>query len=55
MVLNGKRFYDIDTIKENMLKHLRSVLKDSIEKYFQQWQNCWQKCVASEGENIEAD
>jgi hypothetical protein len=40
MALNGKRFYDIDTIKENMMKHLRSFLKDSIKKYFQQWQNC---------------
>ena len=37
------------------MKHLRSVLKDSIKKYFQQWQNCWRKCIALEGENFEVD
>jgi len=55
MALNGKRFYDIDTIKENMMKHLRSVLKYSIKKYSQQWQYCWQKCIASQGEHFEVD
>jgi hypothetical protein len=40
MALNGKRLYDIDIIKENMRKHFRSVVKDSVKKYFQQWQNC---------------
>jgi dipeptidase len=44
-----------DTIKENMTKHLSSIPKDLLKKYFQQWQNHWHKCIASQGDYFEGD
>jgi hypothetical protein len=55
MALKGKRFDNIGTIKENMMKHLSSVPKDPFKKCFQQRQNCWHKCIASEGAYFEGD
>jgi hypothetical protein len=55
MSLKGKRFDDINTIKDNTTKHLSSIPKDSFRKCFQQWQKCWHKCTASEGACFEGD
>jgi hypothetical protein len=55
IALKGKRFNNIHAIKENTMKHLSSNPKDSLKKYFQQWQNRWHKCIASEGAYFEGD
>jgi hypothetical protein len=33
MALKGKRFNDIDTVKENTTKHLSIILKDLFKKF----------------------
>jgi hypothetical protein len=55
IALKGKRFDDIGTVEENTMKHLSSIPKDSFKKCFQQWQNRWNKCIASEGAYFEGD
>jgi len=52
-VLNGKRFEDIDAIKKNATSTLNIIPKDSFQKCFQQWQDCWKQCVSSQGEYFE--
>jgi len=49
-VLKGKRFEDIDAIKKNATSTLNTIPKDSFQKCFQQWQDCWKQCVSSQGE-----
>ena len=45
-VLKGKRFDDIDTIKQNSTSTLITIPKDSFKKCFQQWQDCWMQSVS---------
>jgi len=53
MVLKGKRFEDIDTIKKNVMSTLNTIPKDYFQKFFHQWQDCWKQCVSSQGEYFE--
>jgi transaldolase len=52
-VLKGNRFEDIDEIKKNATSTLNTIPKDSFKICFQQWQDCWKKCVSSQGEYFE--
>jgi hypothetical protein len=55
MVLKGKRFDVIDTIKENTTKHPSSIQKDLLKKCFQQCKNHWHKFIPAEGAYFEGD
>ena len=52
-VLKGHRFEATEDIKGNSTKTLLDILKDEFAKCFQQWQQCWVKCVAAEGNCVE--
>ncbi|KAJ4447750.1 hypothetical protein ANN_09758 [Periplaneta americana] len=39
--LKGKRFSDVDDVKENKLTALNSILPQEFQHYFQQWQKRW--------------
>jgi hypothetical protein len=55
MATKGKKFDDIDTIKENTTKHLSSILKDPFKKCFPQRQHRWHKYIPSQGTYVEWD
>ena len=52
-VLKGHRFESMEDIKLNSTKTLLDIPKMEFAKCFQQWQQCWAKCVAAEGNNVE--
>ena len=52
-VLKGHRFEATEDIKRNSTKTLSDIQKEEFEKCFQQWQKCWAKCVAAEGNYVE--
>jgi transposase len=55
VALKGKRFEDVPAIQENATEHLLGVTLDAFELCYQQWQERWAKCVASEGAYFEGD
>jgi len=52
-VLKGHRFEATEDIKWNSTKTLLDIPKEEFAKCFQQWQKCWAKCVAVEGNYID--
>ncbi|KAL4143544.1 hypothetical protein QTP88_005863 [Uroleucon formosanum] len=55
MVLKGKRFQDVDEIKQNATEQLRGVSKNDFTRCFQKWQERWRTCMDSEGAYFEGD
>jgi hypothetical protein len=51
----GKRFSDVDEVKENTLTALKSIPCQEFRNCFQQWKKRWDKCVDSHGEYFEGD
>jgi len=51
--LKGHRFEATEDIKRNSTKTLSDNPKEEFAKCFQQWQKCWAKCVAAEGNYVE--
>jgi hypothetical protein len=39
----------------NATAQLNTIPKDAFQKYFQQWQDCWDKCVHYQGDYFEVD
>ena len=52
-VLKGHRFEATEDIKRNSTKTLLDIPKEEFAKCFQQWQQCWAKCVAAKGNGVE--
>lgn len=55
MALKGKRFQDVDEIKQNATEQLRGVSKNDFHRCFQKWQERWRTCMDSEGAYFEGD
>ena len=55
MQLKGTRFESQDDIIQNMMAKLYSIRKEAFQKCFEQWQNCWEKCVLSQADYFEGD
>ncbi|PNF14435.1 hypothetical protein B7P43_G01681 [Cryptotermes secundus] len=53
--LKGKRFRDVDEIKENTLKALNSIQPQEFQHCFEQWQKRWDKCINAHGQYFEGD
>lgn len=53
--LKGKRFDDVEQIKQNATKDLLAIPKDEFKKCFQKWEERWNKVVAYGGEYFEGD
>ena len=51
--LEGHRFVATEDTKWNSTKTLVDIPKEEFTKCSQQWQKCWAKCVAAEGNFIE--
>jgi hypothetical protein len=43
--LEGKRFSDVNEVKENTLMALKSTPCQELQKCFQQWKKRWDKCI----------
>lgn len=55
MALKGKRFQDVNEIKQNATEQLRGVSKNDSQRCFQKWQERWKTCIDSEGVYFEGD
>ncbi|PNF31107.1 hypothetical protein B7P43_G15767 [Cryptotermes secundus] len=53
--LKGKRFRDVDEVKENTLKALNSIQPQEFQHCFEQWQKRWDKCINAHGQYFEGD
>ncbi|PNF28850.1 hypothetical protein B7P43_G04434 [Cryptotermes secundus] len=53
--LKGKRFRDVDEVKENALKALNSIQPQEFQHCFEQWQKRWDKCINAHGQYFEGD
>ena len=52
-VLKRHQFEETEDIKRNSTKTLLDIPKEEFAKCFRQWQQCWAKCVAAEGNYVE--
>jgi len=53
--VEGNRSQDMEEIKGKAMTQLLDVPKSQCPKCFGQWKDCWNKCVASEGDYFEGD
>jgi hypothetical protein len=53
--LKGKRYDDVETTEDSESRAAVGNLKTEINKYFQQWQEQWNKRVCAEGIFTEMD
>jgi len=42
-------------IMQNMTAQLNMIPQEAFQKCFQQWQDCWKKCVHYQGDYFEGD
>jgi hypothetical protein len=48
MDLKGYRFASVEEIRQNATTDLRATPEDDFQRCFQQWLDCWSKCVCAE-------
>jgi transposase len=53
--LKGSRFERREDIMKNATAELVAIPKEDSQKCFQQWKDCWVKCVESQGDYFEGD
>lgn len=49
----GRRFDDVEIVKQNMTHQFLSTSKRDVQKCFEQWKNHWNKCIKSQGNYFE--
>ena len=54
-VLIGKRFADVEEVKQQMAEALKDIKIDKFKNCFEQWEKCLNRCVASNGEYFGSD
>ena len=55
MPLKGTRFESREDIMRNATAQLYMIPQEAFQKCFQQWQDCWKKCVHYQGDYFEGD
>lgn len=53
--LKGKRFADVEEIKQNTNSELRALVQKDFETCFTKWQGRWDKCIRALGDYFEGD
>jgi hypothetical protein len=48
-------FLEHAQIQENAIRELRAITENAFQEAFQQWKKCWEWCIASRGDYVEAD
>jgi hypothetical protein len=51
--LKGRRFQDTEDIQKNVMMALKAIPQQEFQKYFQQQQHHWVKCIAAQEEYFE--
>ena len=49
----GIRPEDVEDIKTNTMMHPHAISKVELQRCFNQWEAHWNKCVESQGDNLE--
>ncbi|KZC11442.1 hypothetical protein WN55_03031 [Dufourea novaeangliae] len=55
MVMRGRHWDDVETIKHETTRLLKSLTSEDFQECFQQWQRRWDKCISTNGEYFEGD
>jgi hypothetical protein len=53
--LKGKRFWNVEEVRENMKEVLKAITLQVFQNCFEQWKKQWDKCIGSQGEYFEGD
>ena len=53
--MTGKCFASMEEIKKNFKQELLAIPKNAFQKYFEDWNKCWHKCIISEEGCFEGD
>jgi hypothetical protein len=53
--VKGKRFSDVDEVKENTLTALKSIPCQEFQNGFQQWRKRWDNCIYTHKEYFEGE
>jgi len=53
--LKGRRFQNIEKIRENAIRELRAITESAFHEAFQQWKKRWERCITSRGDYSEED
>jgi hypothetical protein len=53
--LEGRTLHDTEDIQKDVMVALKAVPQKEFKKCFQQWQQSWAKCVATQGEYFKGD
>jgi hypothetical protein len=46
--LKELRYQDIEDIQKNVVMALKAIPQQEFQKYFQQWQHHWAKCMSAQ-------
>ena len=49
-VVKGKHFADMEKAKQKMAEALKDIKIDKFKNCFEQWKQCLDRCIASNGE-----
>ena len=52
-VLKGKCFTHVEEVKQKMAEALKGIKIDKFKNCFEQWKNCLDRCIASNGQYLE--
>lgn len=54
-VMRGQHWEDVDTIKQETTRRLKSMTFEDFQGCFEEWKRRWDKCIAVNGEYFEGD
>ena len=54
-ILKGKRFTDVEEVKQKMAEALKGIKTDDFRNCFEQWKKCLNGWLASNKEYLEGD
>ena len=54
-ILKGKRFADVEEVKQKMAEALKCIKIDGFKNCLEQWEKHLDRCIASNGECFEGD
>jgi len=55
MVMRGQHWDDVETIKRETTRQLKSLTSEDFEGCFEQWKRRWDKCITIDGDYFEGD
>ena len=54
-ILKGKHFADVEEEKQKIPEALKSIKTEEFKNCFEQWRECLDRCIDSNGEYFEGD